>query len=136
MDQPPNLNNLEILKAARRQVFPDRNAAHQAELTTSPKTPPILSDEILAYDVQEIQENLPRKTEEEKNFVEGLLHKLQILAQEEQRIKSEKEQFDKIWAGLEEKRQKLETRLTAINRIKGKLMALNKEVEDVIKVSA
>lgn len=137
MDQQPNINNIEILKAASRQVIQDENAAHQMEVSTPSSghvktSSPPFHDETTAYDIQEIREYPRGKIKEEKNFVEELLHKLRTLAQEEQTMKKEKEQFDRMWADLEEKRQKLETRLAAISRVKGKLMALNQEVEDII----
>lgn len=125
-------HNIEILKAARRQVIPDK-----IEEPPTETNPVSMNDALLARDIQKIPEvSRSAPYYNEKGVVEELFRKLHVLVEEEQAIKKEKEQFDKIWASLEEKRQRLDTRLAAINRVKGKLMALNKEVEEIIKVSA
>lgn len=127
--EPPQFqaDNLEILKAAQRQVIHGKRAE---EFPRTNHTP--LNDIQSSPDISQIPEVPGSIPYEENNFVGELFRKLQVLAEEEREITKEKAECDKIWAALEEKRQKLDTRLAAISRVKGKLSALYKEVEDII----
>lgn len=116
-DKPFDQKSIELLKAARNQVTLDRKGKDENQNILRTETPPTLQQEHPTI---------------QSRFTENFIQKVASLEQAKVKVEQEIVKVEKLWSSVNQRKQQLENRRSELIKVKDKLIALDKEISNIL----